>query len=205
MKSARRHSELQTRSIEQECRRSSSILGLRVKSGLSGHYDADNPCPCGFRGHPRRDCQCSTQQIERYLSKISGPLLDRIDIQIEVAALSFDELTSQTKGTSSREMRTMVEAAREIQCDRFGLAQAQQTTHMNAHMHARQLRKHCELDPTARHLLRAAVNQLGLSARAYDKILRVARTIADLAGVSHIQTEHVSEAIQYRILDRQPW
>ncbi|MEE3368473.1 MAG: YifB family Mg chelatase-like AAA ATPase [Planctomycetota bacterium] len=162
---------------------------------------AMNPCPCGFRGHPRRDCQCSTPQIDRYLSKISGPLLDRIDIQIEVAALSFDELTSQAKGTSSREMRTVVAAAREIQRDRFGAEQGQH----NAHMNACQLRKYCQLDPTARQLLRVAVNQLGLSARAYDKILRVARTIADLAGASGIQTEHVSEAIQYRILDRQPW
>ena len=170
-----------------------------------GYCFVNNPCPCGFRGHPRRDCQCSTQQIERYLSKISGPLLDRIDIQIEVAALSFDELTSQTKGTSSGEMRTVVEVAREIQRDRFGQAQDQQTAPMNAQMNALQLRKYCELHPTARNLLRAAVNQLGLSARAYDKILRVARTIADLAGISCIQTEHVSEAIQYRILDRQPW
>ena len=166
---------------------------------------AMNPCPCGFRGHPRRDCQCSTQQIERYLSKISGPLLDRIDIQIEVAALSFDELASQTTGTSSREMRKVVEVAREIQRDRFGQAQDQRTAPMNAQMNALQLRKYCQLHPTARNLLRAAVNQLGLSARAYDKILRVARTIADLAGISRIQTEHVSEAIQYRILDRQPW
>ena len=162
---------------------------------------AMNPCPCGFQGHPLRDCQCSPPQIQRYLSKISGPLLDRIDIQIEVAALSFDELTSRTRGTSSTQMRTMVESARELQHARFGLSQPQQ----NAHMNTRQLREFCDLDRSARDLLRTCVNQLGLSARAYDKILRVARTIADVAQVSRIQTEHVSEAIQYRILDRQLW
>ena len=162
---------------------------------------AMNPCPCGFRGHPLRECQCTPTQIERYLSKISGPLLDRIDIQIEVPALSFDDLTGQTPGPGSAQMVAIVREAREIQRGRNDTGRV----HCNAQLDTRQLRQFCSLDATARALLRAGINQLGLSARAYDKILRVARTIADVERSPQIHSEHVSEAIQYRLLDRRLW
>ena len=162
---------------------------------------AMNPCPCGFRGHPLRECQCTPTQIERYLSKISGPLLDRIDIQIEVPALSFDDLTGQNPGPGSAQMVAIVREAREIQRGRNDTGRV----HCNAQLDTRQLRQFCSLDATARALLRAGINQLGLSARAYDKILRVARTIADVERSPQIHSEHVSEAIQYRLLDRRLW
>lgn len=157
-----------------------------------------NPCPCGFRTDPRRSCSCTSVQIERYMSRISGPLLDRIDIHIEVPAVPYEELSSSSDGTSSQTIRQMVERAREFQKQRFGSS----ATVYNAQMSTRQLREHCSLDRTCRVMLRDCCNELGLSARAHDKILRVARTIADLDNGQAIEPAHLQEAINYRMLDR---
>ncbi len=157
-----------------------------------------NPCPCGFRTDPRRNCSCTQPQIERYMARISGPLLDRIDIHIEVPAVPFQELSSAQAGTSSAEMRASVETARRMQQQRF----EGQPNSYNAQMSSRDLREFCFLDNACHNLLRDSCNELGLSARAHDKILRVARTIADLESVDHIQTIHLQEAINYRMLDR---
>jgi magnesium chelatase family protein len=160
-----------------------------------------NPCPCGYRGDSRRSCHCTPPQIERYMSKISGPLLDRIDIHIEVPAVPFRELSGGTGGTSSAEMREQVALARRRQTARFqGVA-----TRHNADMTHRQTRQFCPLDEEGRNLLRASMTELGLSARAHDKILRTARTVADLDDSEAIQPTHLNEAINYRILDRQLW
>jgi magnesium chelatase family protein len=160
-----------------------------------------NPCPCGYRGDPRRECQCSVPQIEKYMGKISGPLVDRIDIHLEVPAVPFRELAATRGGTSSDRMREAVTAARSRQAERF----VGSATRSNARMTSRQIREHCRLEPPAAELLRAAVSDLGLSARAHDKVLRVARTIADLDASDTIGCAHVSEAINYRLLDRGLW
>ena len=160
-----------------------------------------NPCPCGYRNDPRRDCHCTIPQIERYMSKISGPLLDRIDIHIEVPAGAFRELSNATPGTSSAAMCENVEVARQAQAARF----AGTTTRHNGKMTHRQIRSHCTLDDEGMNLLRATMTELGLSARAHDKILRVARTIADLEKSDRIAPVHISEAINYRMLDRNLW
>ncbi len=160
-----------------------------------------NPCPCGYRNDPRRQCHCTVPQIEKYMSKISGPLLDRIDIHIEVPAVPFQELASQRSGTSSRDMRAQVERARQRQKDRFRKLR----TRYNAQMTTRQIRQFCTLDADGLALLRASVQELGLSARAHDKVLRVARTIADLDDSERITAMHISEAINYRMLDRSFW
>jgi magnesium chelatase family protein len=160
-----------------------------------------NPCPCGYRGDPRRQCNCTVPQIERYMSKISGPLLDRIDLHIEVPAVPYKELSAERAGTSSASMREQVVAARAIQAQRF----AGSHTRYNARMTSRQIRSHCKLDDTCQELLRTSVNELGLSARAHDKVLRVARTIADLEASDKIESHHITEAINYRMLDRQLW
>lgn len=157
-----------------------------------------NPCPCGYRGDPRRQCHCTIPQIERYMAKISGPLLDRIDIHLEVPAVPFQELSGGRDGTTSAEARVAVIEARRRQHRRLQGSRAR----CNAEMSHQQIRKHCKLGATARSLLQAAMTELGLSARAHDKILRVARTIADLDGSDDISEIHVSEAIQYRMLDR---
>jgi magnesium chelatase family protein len=160
-----------------------------------------NPCPCGYRNDPRRQCHCTVPQIERYMSKISGPLLDRIDIHIEVPAVPYRELSGNTPGTSSEDIRRQVTAARQTQTRRFqGMA-----VRYNADMTHRQTRQFCALDDEGRNLLRSAVTDLGLSARAHDKVLRVARTIADLDASQNIQTTHLNEAINYRMLDRNLW
>jgi len=163
-----------------------------------------NPCPCGYRNDPRRECHCTPPQIERYMSKISGPLLDRIDIHIEVPAVSFRELSTEQPGTTSNEMREQVVAARRIQLERFRGTK----TRSNAHMTHRQIRQFCPPDEAGREVLKSAVTELGLSARAHDKILRVARTIADLEGSQAIAAhrhQHINEAVNYRVLDRQLW
>jgi magnesium chelatase family protein len=160
-----------------------------------------NPCPCGYRNDPRRDCHCTIPQIERYMAKISGPLLDRIDIHIEVPAVPFKELSGAQPGTSSTAMRDHVMAARAVQDARF----LNSKTRRNAAMTTREIRQHCQLNEPGMNLLRTSIQELGLSARAHDKVLRVARTIADLDGSGEIQSEHVSEAVNYRMLDRQFW
>ena len=160
-----------------------------------------NPCPCGYRGDARRSCHCTPPQIERYMSKISGPLLDRIDIHIEVPAVAFRELSAGVPGTPSAEMRRQVAAARQVQAARFnGLA-----ARYNADMTHRQTRQFCTLNDQGRNLLRAAMTEMGLSARAHDKVLRTARTIADLDASPNIRPAHLNEAINYRMLDRQLW
>lgn len=160
-----------------------------------------NPCPCGYRNDPRRDCHCSVQQIERYMAKISGPLLDRIDIHIEVPAVPFKELAADLPGTTSEEMRRYVIAARETQRARF---EHSRTRH-NAQMTTRQIRQFCRLGDEGQNVLKTSVNELGLSARAHDKVLRVARTIADLDQSADIEVVHLQEALNYRMLDRQMW
>ncbi|MGE3241327.1 MAG: YifB family Mg chelatase-like AAA ATPase [Pirellulales bacterium] len=160
-----------------------------------------NPCPCGYRNDPRRECHCSVPQIERYMAKISGPLLDRIDLHIEVPAVPFKELNAAQCGTTSAAMREQVFAARAIQETRFGNSRVR----TNAQMTTRQIREFCRLNDAGTNLLKGSIQESGLSARAHDKILRVARTIADLDGRSDILAEHVSEAINYRLLDRQFW
>ncbi len=160
-----------------------------------------NPCPCGYRTDPRRDCHCTTPQIERYMAKISGPLLDRIDIHIEVPAVQYRDLADGPSGRSSDQMREEVVTTRQIQQQRFG----DQQTRRNAQMSHRLVRQFCKLDRDGENLLKATMDELGLSARAHDKILRVARTIADLEASERIRTEHLNEAINYRMLDRQMW
>ena len=167
---------------------------------------AANPCPCGYRSDPRRNCNCTPPQIEKYMSKVSGPLMDRIDIHIEVPAVPFEELSaSSTKGTSSREMRMDVERARETQITRFADIKSDLPVRYNAQMTSRQVRKHCELSKSCQQMLRHSVEEMGLSARAHDKILRVCRTIADVAGDTDINEMHLAEAIGYRSLDRDLW
>jgi len=157
-----------------------------------------NPCPCGYFNDARRECTCTTQQIARYLGKISGPLLDRIDLQVEVPALSPDEISSTSSGEPSKEMRRRVESAREIQRQRF----TKSSIKSNGEMNSRHMRRYCELDKPCRSLLDQALEKLGLSARAYDRILKVARTVADLDSAESIGAGHLAEAIQYRALDK---
>ncbi len=158
-----------------------------------------NPCPCGLAGDPAKNCLCTPSQIHRYRSKISAPLLDRIDLHLEVPAVSFNELIGDGQAESSAAVRQRVERARAIQRQRF---QSEPKVFCNAHMRSRHLRRWCRLPPEGRDLLRQAVQALGLSARAYDRILKVSRTIADLAGSEEIQVPHLAEAVQYRALDR---
>ncbi|KPK71261.1 hypothetical protein AMJ82_01210 [candidate division TA06 bacterium SM23_40] len=163
---------------------------------------AMNPCPCGFSGHPTRECSCSPLDIQRYLARISGPLFDRIDIHIEVPALRYRELAAQAGGESSQAIRLRVDAARARQQERFAV---EGRLFCNAHMGPRGVRQFCRIDAESESLLRVAVERFGLSGRAYDRILKVSRTIADLAGSELIRAEHVAEAIQYRSLDRSVW
>jgi len=163
---------------------------------------AMNPCPCGHYGDTKRECRCPPLQIQRYRNRISGPLLDRIDIHVEVPAVNYDELSSAQKGESSSEIRGRVVRARRVQQERF---KGSRRVHCNAAMRAKDVAKHCQLDDDAKQLLKMAITDLNFSARAYDRILKVSRTIADLEGAETILTAHVQEAIQYRSLDRQYW
>ena len=163
---------------------------------------AMNPCPCGYYGDPKRECRCTPNQIQNYRNRISGPLLDRIDIHVEVPAVSYQQLSGNVRGEPSAAIRGRVLAARAVQRRRFGHARH---AHANAAMRPRDMQTHCQLPSEAQELLKMAINELNFSARAYDRILKVARTIADLAGAENIRAEHVSEAIQYRTLDRQLW
>jgi magnesium chelatase family protein len=162
---------------------------------------AMNPCPCGFWNDPTRECKCTPMQIQRYVSKISGPLLDRIDIHIDVPAVKFKELSSDIQGESSDDIRKRVVQARRIQLERF----VGEKIFSNAQMSPRLIRKYCVIDAASKALLENAITRLGLSARAYDRILKVSRTLADLESKEKIEAEHVSEAIQYRTLDRNFW
>ena len=160
-----------------------------------------NPCPCGYRSDPRRKCNCSPPQIEKYMGKISGPLMDRIDIHVEVPAAEFKELASKKPGTSSAEIRESVMVARDAQIRRF----ADVPILYNAQMSSRQIREFCPLNDVCMNILKVSVNELGLSARAHDKVLRLSRTIADLDGSENIEDHHLNEAINYRMLDRDAW
>jgi magnesium chelatase family protein len=163
---------------------------------------AMNPCPCGFYNHPERDCVCPPGTVQKYLNKISGPLLDRIDIQIEVVPVPFKELTGTKPSTPSAIIRERVEKARYLQERRF---EEHKNIFCNAQMSSKLLRTICEIDNTGLTLLKTAMEKLSLSARAYDRILKVARTIADLEDSTNIRTEHLAEAIHYRSLDRETW
>jgi magnesium chelatase family protein len=160
---------------------------------------AMNPCLCGYLTDPTKECTCSQQQIERYKAKISGPLLDRIDLHIDVPAVRYKELSSRENGECSENIRARVIRAREVQAQRF---KGRKGVFANADMPSRDIREYCRLDAAGEELLRMAISKLGLSARAYDRILKVGRTIADMAGSPNIRPEHISEAIQYRSLDR---
>jgi len=159
---------------------------------------AMNPCPCGYYGDTQKACRCSTTQIRQYQSKISGPLLDRIDIHIEVPSLRYRELTSRITAESSAEIRERVMRARTTQRSRFSGS----NTLVNARMGERQIKAFCTIDEESHKLLEMAIDRLGMSARSFTRILKVARTIADLEAETHIQAPHVAEAIQYRNLDR---
>ena len=161
-----------------------------------------NPCPCGYLNHPEKECSCNEQTVQRYLNKISGPLLDRIDLHIEVVPVSYNELTSKAEEEKSELVRQRVVNSRQIQTERFGAGTA---IHCNAQMSSKQIREYCKLDAAGQALLKTAMAKLGLSARAYDRILKVSRTIADLGGCEAILPEHVAEAIHYRSLDKASW
>ncbi len=161
---------------------------------------AFNPCPCGFFGDPGKRCRCSTTKVENYIGKISGPLLDRIDIHIELPRVKYKELSENKESEASSQIKTRVEKSRILQRERLKLAGEKITC--NAQMNNRLIKKYCPLGQEAKDLMRLALNELGLSVRAYDKILKIARTISDLEGDEHIQAKHISEAVQYRSLDR---
>lgn len=173
--------------------RSNMTLSFPAKFMLIG---AMNPCPCGFFSDPTRECRCTGAIIQRYLSKVSGPLLDRIDLHVEVPAVPYQELRSKDGGTGSTEMRQQVEEAREVQ-HRRGF--------YNAHIPSRLIRTHCALDEAGERTLEMAVRRMGLSARAHDRILKVGRTIADLDRSERVTSKHLAEAVQYRSLDRNYW
>jgi magnesium chelatase family protein len=164
---------------------------------------AMNPCPCGFFNDKSRECLCTPPMIQRYVAKVSGPLLDRIDIHIEVPAVQYKELRGGAAAEGSAEIRGRVMAARQIQRERF--SQAKEKIYSNAQMTTRQIRAYCELGADAERLLERAMQQQGLTARAHDRILKVARTIADLEGTENLAVAHLAEAIQYRTLDRSYW
>jgi magnesium chelatase family protein len=161
-----------------------------------------NPCPCGYYNHPDKDCVCGTIVVQKYLNKVSGPLLDRIDIHLEVTPVPFKELTSQRSGERSDQVRERVVRAREIQAKRFADSEG---IYCNAQMNSSLLHSVCQIGEDGSTLLKTAMERLGLSARAYDRILKVARTIADLDASANIETAHLAEAIQYRSLDREGW
>lgn len=161
-----------------------------------------NPCPCGFYNHPERDCVCPPGVVQKYLNKISGPLLDRIDIHVEVTPVSYNELATERISEKSDFVRGRVIKAREVQEKRY---LNNDGVHCNAQISSKQLREVCKIDESGNQLLKTAMERLGLSARAYDRILKVARTIADMDNLENIETNHLAEAIQYRSLDREGW
>ena len=162
---------------------------------------AMNPCPCGYYGHPTRECTCGQKAVSKYLAKVSGPLLDRLDLHVEVPPVEFDDLSSDEKAESSAEIKKRVDRVREIQNERFkgtGIS-------CNARITPAFLQKFCPMDDSAKAILQKSFDVMGLSARAYDRILKVARTTADLDNSEVIKTPHILEAIQYRNLDRKYW
>jgi magnesium chelatase family protein len=161
-----------------------------------------NPCPCGFYNHPEKECVCPPGTVQKYLNKVSGPLLDRIDIHIEVTPVNFEELSDERKGEPSHTVRERVMLARRKQGQRF---EESDGVYANAQMSKQMINQHCSIDDSGQAILKTAMERLGLSARAYDRILKVARTIADLEASDYIQTSHLAEAIQYRSLDRDDW
>ena len=163
---------------------------------------AMNPCPCGYYNHPEKECVCSIGAIKNYLNKISGPLMDRIDIQIEVVPVPFKDLTKKRQSEKSKDIRKRVIKARKIQQQRF---KDYPGIHSNAQMNSKLMQKFCEVDEDAMNLLKTAIDRMGLSARAYDRILKVSRTIADLDDSPNITATHIAEAIQYRSLDKDSW
>ena len=163
---------------------------------------AMNPCPCGYYNHPEKPCTCPPGAVQKYLNKISGPLMDRIDLHVEVTPVPYKDLTEKRTGESSAEVRKRVIAARKIQEQRYADFP---TIHANAQMNSQLIQKYCDLDDTCRNMLKNAMNKMGLSARAHDRILKVSRTIADLDGSEYIQPGHLAEAINYRSLDRESW
>ena len=197
----RRTLEVMRQPLEDHCVTISRAMGSVTFPANLMLVAAMNPCPCGFRGDPKRQCSCSPMQVERYLSRISGPLLDRIDIHIEVPPVPFRELADKTEGTSSQDMRDRVVAARSRQLARF----RNTSTLANGKMKPPQIRKYCQLESDAEQMLKTAMEEMGLSARAHDKILRISRTIADLDDAERIGSHHLSEAINYRTLDRSYW
>jgi magnesium chelatase family protein len=163
---------------------------------------AMNPCPCGYYNHPEKECVCGPGVVQRYLNKISGPLLDRIDLHVEVTPVSFDELTNDVPTEGSREIRKRVEETRRLQQERYG---ERAGIHCNAQMNQNELKKYCAIDAVGTNILKVAMDRMGLSARAYDRILKVARTIADIEQSTDILPNHLAEAIQFRSLDREGW
>lgn len=161
-----------------------------------------NPCPCGYFNHPEKECTCSPIMVQRYLNKISGPLLDRIDLHVEVTPVAFNELSSKKESEPSEVIRERVINAREVQAKRF---EGNEGVYCNAQMNSKMLKEVCAINELGHKLLKAAMDKLNLSARAYDRILKVSRTIADLEGCEDIRPEHLAEAIQYRSLDREGW
>jgi magnesium chelatase family protein len=161
-----------------------------------------NPCPCGFHNHPEKECMCSAGMVQKYLNRISGPLLDRIDIHIEVVPVKYDKLSDKQNIETSEKVRERVIRARAIQARRFAQVKGVYT---NSQMSSSMQRKYCYLDEAGGRILKTAMDLRGLSARAYDRILKVARTIADLDDSQDIRVEHISEAINYRNLDREGW
>lgn len=160
---------------------------------------AMNPCPFGHYGDPNKECACQAGSVQKYMMRVSGPLMDRIDLHIEVPAVKYRELSSKESGEPSARIRERVTAARVVQSRRFGTATG---LFSNADMQSREIRQYCRVDEAGEELLKMAIQKLGLSARAYDRILKVARTIADLSAAEEILPEHIGEAIQYRSLDR---
>ena len=161
-----------------------------------------NPCPCGYYNHPEKECVCGPGVVQKYLNKVSGPLLDRIDLHVEVTPVTFDQMTETRKAETSADIQPRVDRARQVQEARF---KEFPDVHSNAMMPPQMVKDICQISPAGRMLLKTAMERLGLSARAYDRILKVARTIADLAGTNEIQIQHLAEAIQYRSLDREGW
>ena len=163
---------------------------------------ATQPCPCGYYNHPEKECVCAPGVVQKYLNKVSGPLLDRIDLHVEVTPVAFKELSGTAKSENSEQIRERVIRAREIQAERF---KDNEGMYSNSQMEANQVQEICVISDAARNLLGRAMQKLQLSARAYDRILKVSRTIADLSASDEIKTEHIAEAIQYRSLDRENW